>query len=157
MRLLFLLFIFLANDCISQCGKVIKVNDGDTFTIIMDENVKLKVRLAYIDCPEHDQAFGIEAKSFTSNVLLNNNVCIDIKYYDPYKRAVSWVKLPSGKVLNEELLKMGLAWHFVKFSKNQHLATLEKNAKIHYLGLWKFSTHQAPWEFRKQHRRGFKK
>ncbi|MBC7390633.1 MAG: thermonuclease family protein [Opitutaceae bacterium] len=155
MRLLILLIIFLSNDCISQCGKVIKVYDGDTFTIILEGNLKLKVRLAYIDCPEHDQAFGIEAKSYASNILLNSKVCIDIRYYDPYKRAVSWVKLPSGKALNEELLKMGLAWHFVKFSKDKNLAELEKNAKIHHIGLWKSPVQQAPWDFRKQHKRGF--
>lgn len=128
MRLLFLLFIYITNKSLGQCGKVIKVNDGDTFTIILEENLKLKVRLAYIDCPEHDQQFGLEAKSYTSKILLNENVCIDIKYYDPYKRAVSWVKLGNGKVLNEELLKRGLAWHFIKFSKDPHLAALEKNA-----------------------------
>ncbi|MBT6295987.1 MAG: nuclease, partial [Nitrospina sp.] len=39
-------------------GKVVKVADGDTFTIVDSKGFKYKIRLAGIDAPEQDQPYG---------------------------------------------------------------------------------------------------
>jgi endonuclease YncB( thermonuclease family) len=43
-------------------GKVIKIADGDTLTLLADSNKKIRIRLAGIDTPEKKQPFGNSAK-----------------------------------------------------------------------------------------------
>ena len=43
-------------------GKVIRVADGDTITILDPSNTQLKIRLNKIDAPEKSQAFGQRSK-----------------------------------------------------------------------------------------------
>jgi len=43
-------------------GKVIGVSDGDTITVLDENRVAHKVRLAGIDAPEKAQAFGDRSK-----------------------------------------------------------------------------------------------
>ena len=44
-------------------GKVIKIADGDTITILNNHNQQTKIRLYGIDTPESKQAFGKKAKN----------------------------------------------------------------------------------------------
>lgn len=43
-------------------GKVVRVADGDTITVLAPGNQQVKVRLYGIDCPERKQAFGQRAR-----------------------------------------------------------------------------------------------
>ena len=52
-------------------------------------------------------------------------------------------------VVNEELLKLGMAWHYKYFNKDEKLAKLESDAKNNKIGLWSKQSPVAPWEFRK--------
>lgn len=61
---LFLLFPFIAFYQI--LAKVIDISDGDTITVLLEGNIQKKLRLAEEDCPESRQAFGKNAKQFTS-------------------------------------------------------------------------------------------
>jgi endonuclease YncB( thermonuclease family) len=61
---------------------------------------------------------------------------------------VAIIKLESGKILNEELLKQGLAWHYRKYDNNDTWSSLEKRAKASKKGLWQQSNPLAPWDFR---------
>lgn len=45
-------------------GKAIYISDGDTFRFITSENLKLKIKIEGVDCPERRQPFGLEAKDF---------------------------------------------------------------------------------------------
>jgi len=154
-----LIFLLVSGSVYSfgQCGKVIKISDGDTFIIMLSDQQKLKVRLAYIDCPEHDQDYGQQVKDYATKLLIDKNVCLQVKYFDPYKRAVSLVKLSNGQLLNEEMLKQGFAWHFTKFSKDPNLTRLELQARKSHYGLWKSNNPVAPWEWRKAHNKRFLK
>jgi micrococcal nuclease len=156
MRIIGLLyFLFWIPSLFAQCGKVISVHDGDTFTMQLDGHQKLKVRVAFVDAPEHQQDFGEVSRKFTDGLIYGKQVCLEVKYKDPYGRTVAWVKLANGKVLNEELLKNGMAWHFKKYSKDIRLAQLEATAKTKRIGLWKTVNPEAPWEFRKERKIGF--
>ena len=43
-------------------GKVVKVSDGDTVTILTSDKTQHKIRLNDIDAPEKKQAFGNKSK-----------------------------------------------------------------------------------------------
>ncbi len=153
-----LLLVCFYTTCLlyAQCGKVISVKDGDTFEILLSENQKQKVRIAYVDAPEHQQEFGDKSRQYLTKLVQNQKVCLDVKYIDPYKRSVAIVKLSDGRNVNELLIKNGMAWHFVKYSADKNLADLELKARKAKIGVWASANPTAPWLFRKQHHIGFR-
>lgn len=44
--------------------------------------------------------------------------------------------LPDGKDLSAELVKVGLAWQYKKYSKDKQLADMEAKARKARVGLW---------------------
>ena len=55
-----LIWLFLYSSALADTlqGKVVKIADGDTVTIVDDQNKKHRIRLAGIDAPEKDQPYG---------------------------------------------------------------------------------------------------
>ena len=146
--------LFLLSTTIALCqetltGKVVKIADGDTFTILIGGNKEVKVRFHGIDCPESKQDFGTRAKQFTSELAFSKVVNVQVKDIDRYGRTIGIVVLPDGKILNEELLRVGLAWHYKHYDKSEKYAALEDYSKANRLGLWSTSNQIAPWEFRR--------
>jgi len=80
-------------------GKVTSVDDGDTLTI-SSSGTEHRIRLFGVDCPEHGQPFGDEAKQFTRNMILGREVQIKVLDRDRYDRLVGEVYLPDGTLLN---------------------------------------------------------
>ncbi len=146
-----LTFILLSSSQQSEMisGKVIGIQDGDSITLLTENNIQLKVRLEGIDCPEKKQDFGSVAKQFTSDLVFSQNVTLQITGNDRYRRTLGYIFLPDGTNLNEELLKAGLAWHFIKYNKSPRLAQLESDARLNRVGLWQLSNPTPPWDFRK--------
>jgi micrococcal nuclease len=56
--------------------------------------------------------------------------------------------LPDGRILNQELIKAGLAWWYEKYSKDMVLRDLEVKARAAKLGLWVYPDPVPPWEWR---------
>lgn len=139
-----------------QCGLVISVHDGDTFHMVTDQRLNLKVRIAYIDAPENDQPYGHEAQTYLAQRILKKRVCIKIKYKDPYKRSIAEVIVPNNQNLNEQLISGGFAWHYKKYSKNLRLSGLQAEAQKKNVGLWQNRHPVPPWEWRKNHHIGYK-
>lgn len=127
-------------------AKVIGVKDGDTIEVLYSGE-SITIRLLDIDCPEKKQAFGNKAKQFTSQMCFNKEVKIATNGRDRYKRILATVYIDE-RCLNEELLKEGLAWHYVKYSKNKEYSHLEMSARQNRKGLWNDDNPIAPWEFR---------
>ena len=69
-------------------GKVVAVQDGDTFTLLTDDQLQYKVRLYGIDAPEGGQAFGNRAKQALSNLIYLKRVTVYKKDVDRY---VDWL------------------------------------------------------------------
>lgn len=128
-------------------GKVIGVSDGDTISVLVHGDVR-KVRLNGVDCPEKKQAFGQQAKLFTSKKTYSKTVKVLSTGHDRYRRFLGDVILPDGKNLNDLLLENGYAWWYQKFSKDEHRHELQEIARKHKRGLWQDSNAAAPWEFR---------
>lgn len=144
--LLLLLFSFSA---FSQelKGKVISVKDGDTIELLVDGK-SIRIRLAAIDCPEKSQAFGMDAKKYTSDFCFGKEAIAKQKDIDKYGRIVAFVFV-NGAELNKNLVINGFAWHYKKYSNDANLDEFEKKARINKLGLWAGENPLEPWEFRK--------
>ncbi|HEX8547955.1 MAG TPA: thermonuclease family protein [Cytophagaceae bacterium] len=139
------LIIFVALS--SFTGRVIRVLDGDTIEVLTDDKKTVRIRLNGIDCPEKNQDFGNVAKEFTSKMVFGKEVEVDSIGTDRYGRTIA--NIICGSInLNQELVKNGLAWHYVKYSKDQVLAKLEVEARDAKLGLWSMPNPIAPWDFR---------
>lgn len=131
-------------------GKVVRVADGDTITLLVDGTKQIKVRLYGIDCPEYKQDFSKVAKDFTAEKCFQKNVAVEVIDVDKYDRIVGMVILPNGDILNEELLKAGLAWHYKHFDKSERFAELERVAQEKKIGIWSIENPLEPWDFRRR-------
>lgn len=128
-------------------ARVVAVTDGDTIVVLRDLNT-VKVRLNGIDCPEKGQPFGSRAKRLTSELAFGRTVTIVPKSRDRYGRIVADVVLRDGRVLNRELVAAGLAWHYTRYSEDQDLARLERQARAARIGLWSEERTVSPWDDR---------
>lgn len=137
----------------SFSGKVVKVSDGDTISV-MHQGRAQKVRLQGIDAPEKRQAFGSRAKKCTSDLVFGRVVTVQVVDVDRYGRIVGEVILPDGRSLNRELVKAGLAWWYRKYSKDRSLGQLEEEARSARRGLWMDPNPVPPWEFRRKQKAG---
>ena len=105
-------------------AKLERAIDGDTLELLIDLGffitVNVKVRLADIDCPEIDTEVGKKATAFVEKELKKANLIIETRKKERYGRYLSYVYyspdhkdfegiIRNGKMLNEELVKAGLA------------------------------------------------
>ncbi|MBN4085042.1 thermonuclease family protein [Flavobacteriaceae bacterium AH-315-B10] len=146
--LLLLLIFSLSSYSQTITGKVIAITDGDTFKLLTQDSTLIKVRLANIDCPEKKQPFSIKAKQFVSDAIFSKTVTINVLKKDRYRRYISNVIYNDSLILNYELVKQGLAWHYVKYSNDTILQKLEDEAKLKCVGLWQDKNPIAPWDWR---------
>ncbi len=138
---------------------VVKSIDGDTIDInIPDGKFEYtRIRLLGVDTPETKNPytpvmyFGHEASEYTSKVATGKEVLIVMdrlsKPRDKYKRLLCHIKLPNGKILNEELISEGFAYADPRFPHSflEEYIQLEKEAKELKKGLWeKVKTEQMP-------------
>lgn len=147
---------FLSNFSIQEkiiLGKVISIIDGDTFKLLTKDSTLIKVRLANIDCPERKQPFSAKAKQFTSDAVFIKNVKLEYFKKDRYGRFICKVIYNDSLNLSHELVKHGLAWHYVKYSKDSYLQTIEDKAKANKVGLWQDINAIPPWEWRNNKRK----
>jgi micrococcal nuclease len=145
--------LFLVTGVIAQVipqtfsGTVTAVKDGDTIEVLY-QGKAVKVRLAHVDCPEKGQPYGNNAKQFTSDFCYRRTVRV-VQTDDPdrYGRLIAEVQL-DGRILNLELVKAGMAWHFKKYSKDQTYAGAEVQARNKRVGLWSQPNPISPWDWR---------
>ena len=130
-------------------GRVVAIADGDTFTLLTGDKQQVKIRLYGIDCPEKKQDFGQVAKQRLSDLVFGQKVSIIKKDIDRYGRTVALV-YKKDICINEELLKEGLAWHYVTYDQNPAWERLEKQARREKRGLWVQPHPLPPWEWRKK-------
>jgi micrococcal nuclease len=151
-----LFFTFYTASALSKdiSGKVIRVSDGDTITVLDANKSKHKIRLYGIDSPEGGQAFGDKAKKATSSLVYGKNVEINVLDRDRYGREVGIV-FHNNTNINGELLKQGYAWVYTEYCKvrtcNEWLE-FEKKARAAHFGLWADPNPIPPWEWRTEKR-----
>lgn len=92
------------------CGSAYVV-DGDTLVIR-----KTQIRLFGIDAPEMDHPYGNKAKWALVSLCKGHAVRAEITERDDYGRTVARCFLPDGRDLSAEMVKLGLAIDWPKFS-----------------------------------------
>ncbi len=133
----------------SQVYRVVRVLDGDTIEVLK-EGRAARVRLYGIDAPERGQPFGSAARRFTADLCFGQHVLLREHGRDRYGRILADVVLPDGRVLNEELVRAGLAWWYREYAPEARLLeALEREARAARLGLWADPRPVPPWEFRR--------
>jgi micrococcal nuclease len=149
LKILFLLIIPYTISAQIYTGKIISVKDGDSLELLTEENEIIEIRLAHVDTPEKKQPYGKAAKVFAANLVWGHIVTATQTDTDRYKRKICIVEA-NGRILNLELVRAGLAWHFKKYSEDRRYSRAEKIARIRKVGLWKQSKPIAPWDARKR-------
>jgi len=109
--LLSIIFSFVDVRAESLVGKVVGVSDGDTITVLDVTKTEHKVRLLGIDAPEKSQAFGSASKQALSNYIYQQEVTVEYKKLDKYKRKVGKIIL-EGKDICLLMIQDGFAWHY---------------------------------------------
>jgi micrococcal nuclease len=152
---LFLAILGSASLAVAWTGRVVRVADGDTITVLKESSSskeQVKVRFYGIDCPERKQDFGAKAKAFTSDMVFGQLVAVEDMDRDRYGRTVGLVSI-HGMSLNEELISEGLAWVYPRYCEAyfcESWVEIEKKARRLNRGLWSLSSPIPPWEFRKK-------
>lgn len=87
-----ILFLFLWESCAPRylTGGVVRVADGDTFTLLIGKNQQ-RIRLYGIDCPERGQPYNRVATAFTKELLSSGPVKVREMDIDRYGRVVGIV------------------------------------------------------------------
>jgi endonuclease YncB( thermonuclease family) len=132
-------------------AKVVKIADGDTITVLKDNNEQVKIRLASIDCPEKGQPWGNNATNALRVVIGNQPVTILPQSIDLYGRTIATVTTASTD-LNRYMVETGNCWVYSRYATDPELFTLQRAAQAQRLGLWKLHPSEItpPWEWRRK-------
>ena len=87
------------------------VHDGDTIRVTDSHGREIRIRMAYIDAPELNQAHGQSSRDALRTVLQRQNVQIEVFDTDQYGRQVARVLL-DGRDVNVQQIRQGNAWHY---------------------------------------------
>ena len=129
---------------------VTRVIDGDSFEVSHD-NRALTIRLHGVDAPEISQPYGRIAMVAVFRQVFGKVVRIETHGLDAHGRTIGDVYLPDDTLLNQEMVRLGLAWWYCKHSHDEGLRQLELEAREAKLGLWKDSEPSPPWVFRQRY------
>jgi len=112
-------------------AKVVKIADGDTFTVVKDNN-EIRIRLAEINTSEKGRPWSKQA---LKSQIAGQTVKIDEVGVDRFDRVVAIAYVNSTNI-NEWMLLNGHAWVKRKYLKNPNLLQQEKQARENKLGIW---------------------
>ena len=71
-------------------GEVVGVADGDNVTVLMDNKIQHKIRLAR-SIPGKAQPYGQTAKQALSDCVYRQRVKVEVETTDRYGRIVGWL------------------------------------------------------------------
>lgn len=153
MRLIFIIFALLsagfANSADFQ-GKVVRIADGDTFSLLVNNEETVSVRLAEIDAPESGQPYGNRSKQALSKLIFGKNIRIEFQAMDRYERVVARPYFGDLDV-SKEMVRLGAAWVYRRYVVDQSLFDAEAEARAAGRGIWGLTESQQvePWNWRR--------
>jgi len=138
-------------------ARVVKVADGDTITVQLEDGTKAKLRLLWIDTPEKSEGYkllrdvdkcntskrkmrqmGQKATAYAKrNFHVKDRVKVKIEGKGQFKRYLALIWNKEGELYNEEAIKDGYACIYRKAEYPKHLEKLLEEAKKKRRGLWK--------------------
>ena len=140
-------------------GRVLRVADGDTLTILRSNNKQVRVRLASIDAPEttkdsrrSGQPFAVASRRFLSDLVSDKPLTLSCYERDRHGRAVCDVLLQDGETANQKLVQAGMAManreKQGRFLHDPRIDQLEREAKEARVGIWSEPNPVPPWKWR---------
>ena len=130
-------------------GRAVKITDGDTFTLLVNGNEQVRIRIDGIDAPEKKQDFGNRAKEYLSEMIWEKELTVTVtKKSDRYRRSVGKVSTPEIPDVGLEMIKVGLAWQYRDFNHDEAYAEAERLARENKKGLWIYKNPVRPQDFR---------
>jgi endonuclease YncB( thermonuclease family) len=139
-------------------GRVVRIADGDTLTLLDSSNSQHRIRLEGIDAPESHQAFGTQSKRSLSDMVFGKDVTVVYQKTDQYGRLVGKIVI-DGMDVNLAQVKSGMAWHYKEYEREQSVkdrdlyAKAEDEARADRRGLWQDADPVEPSAFRKEEKR----
>lgn len=133
---------------------IVGISDGDTLKARCGEPgayEQVTIRLAEIDAPEKRQAYGQRSKEALSALCFGSQAAIRPVTRDRYGRTVARVEC-RGIDASVEQIRQGMAWRFVRYSKDGSIEPLEAAARAAGSGLWADPRPVPPWEWRASER-----
>lgn len=131
--------------------RVTRVVDGDTFEVSIDGTVE-KVRMLGIDTPESVdprrpvQCFAKEATKKLKELIEGQEVILTQDFSnddrDKYDRLLRYVARSDGLQVNEEMIRLGYAYAYIKFpfERRAQYLKLQTAARSMGAGLWATTT-----------------
>jgi endonuclease YncB( thermonuclease family) len=127
-----------------------RVVDGDTLDV-----AQTRIRLEGIDAPEMAQtcrtatgeswACGKASAAFLRTLVRAKDIACDATGTDRYRRTLA-ICFEDGDSINEAMVHAGMAWAFVRYSKEY--VAVETDARARKVGVWQGAA-EAPWDFRR--------
>lgn len=152
---LFLIILYPTSLCAEELrGRVVGISDGDTLTLLDDNQTQHRVRLAGIDAPESAMEWGSRAKKALSQIVFRQHIAVFWTKKDRYGRILGKVMF-DGKDINLHLVAQGMAWHYKKYQNEQTLedrdmySRAENESRLQQKGLWSDPHPIPPWEWRR--------
>jgi micrococcal nuclease len=131
-------------------GTVTHVVDGDTIDVLMKPGQPaVRVRLIGIDAPEvegQSQSFGVAASNYAKARCEGRVVTLRLdelqRDHDKYGRLLAYVYLSNNELLNESLVRDGMAFSHRRFrcDLSSQLDSAENEARKSGRGMWKTIT-----------------
>ena len=134
-------------------GRVVKIMDGDSLSMLDQANRQHTIRLYGIDTPEWDQPHGNNAKKALARLVDGRNIGVVTVNEDTFGRTVGTVFVANTNV-NLAMVESGNAWWFARYAPyERHLAAAEEQAREQRIGLWSGKNPIPPWQWRREQRR----
>lgn len=139
-------------------GKVVRVADGDTFTLLAGQRQE-RVRMASIDAPESTQSrerpgqpFANVSREALAELIAGKKLSLRCFEQDHFGRHICDVPLADGGTANQRQVANGMAWANRegrgKFLRDSAIDGLERQARKQRQGLWHDREPIAPWSWR---------
>lgn len=128
-------------------GLVVRVLDGDTIEVLFDGRA-VRIRLAEIDAPEKNQAFGTSSKQTLASMVFRRTVTVVESGPDRYGRTLGVIFI-DGMNVNAAMVEQGMAWAYRQYVTDKSLFQLETQARAARRGLWADPAPVEPWLFRR--------
>ncbi|WP_159998895.1 thermonuclease family protein [Roseomonas sp. 18066] len=135
-------------------GRVIYVHDGNSLTLLLPDQRRLRLRLADIDAPELDQPFGEHARQALTALAWQQDAIALVTGIDERERPIGKLFI-AGREAGQVMLRLGAAWVARREREDPLLLGIEAEARRAGRGLWSLpdGARLTPWEWRRLERR----
>ena len=103
----------IAAETKSVAGTVSHVTDGDTFHLL---GLDPAIRVWGLDAPERKQAGGSDATRAMRGLISGAMLVCQVRDIDRYSRIVAQCFLPDGRDIAAEMIRMGVATEYCRYS-----------------------------------------